>query len=51
MRDGHEAVQASVADVLGALDDKVVVHERISNTTAAPRDALLPQLSGANPAG
>lgn len=47
-----EAVQASVADVLGALDDKVVVHERISDTTAALRDALLPQLlSGTNPAG
>jgi type I restriction enzyme, S subunit len=46
------AVQASVADTLGALDDKIVVHEQISRTTAALRDVLLPQLlSGANPAG
>lgn len=45
------AVQASIADTLGALDDKVIVHEQISNTTAALRDALLPQLlSWANPA-
>lgn len=45
------AVQASIADTLGALDDKIVVHEQISRTTAALRDALLPQLlSAANPA-
>lgn len=47
-----EAIQASIADTLGALDDKIVVHEQISRTTAALRDALLPQLlSPANPAG
>jgi type I restriction enzyme, S subunit len=45
------AVQASVGDALGALDDKIVVHEQISRTTAALRDALLPRLlSGTNPA-
>lgn len=44
-----EAVQAIVADTLGALDDKVVVHEQISRTTAALRDALLPRLL--SPAG
>lgn len=38
------AVQATVADVLGALDDKAVVHEQISRTTAALRDAVLPRL-------
>lgn len=37
-------VQADVADVLGALDDKVVVHEQISRTTAALRDTVLPRL-------
>jgi restriction endonuclease S subunit len=47
-----EAVQTSIADTLGSLDDKIVVHEQISRATAALRDVLLPQLlSGANPAG
>jgi hypothetical protein len=42
-----EAVQARIADTLGALDDKVVVHEQISRTTAALRDTLLPRLLAA----
>jgi type I restriction enzyme, S subunit len=37
-------VQADMADVLGALDEKIIVHEQISRTTAALRDAVLPQL-------
>lgn len=46
-----QAVQASVAGALSALDDKAVIHERLSRTTATLRDALLPQLlSGSNPA-
>jgi len=45
-----ETVQATVADILGTLDDKIIIHEQISRTTAALRDALLPQLlSEANP--
>ncbi|GGP45084.1 hypothetical protein [Saccharothrix coeruleofusca] len=40
-------LQAEVGDLLMALDDKVVVHEQISTTTAALRDAaLLRLLSG-----
>jgi type I restriction enzyme, S subunit len=38
------AVQADVAAVLCALDDKAIVHEQISRTTAALRDAVLPRL-------
>ncbi|ONI87290.1 hypothetical protein ALI22I_22910 [Saccharothrix sp. ALI-22-I] len=37
-------LQAQLGDVLAALDDKVVVHERISTTTASLRDALLLRL-------
>ena len=44
-----EAVQASFAETLSSLDDKIAVHEQISRTTAALRAALLPQLL--NPAG
>ncbi|MFL6121420.1 restriction endonuclease subunit S [Actinophytocola sp.] len=45
------AVQLSIADTLRALDEKIVIYERISRTTAALREALLPQLlSEANPA-
>jgi hypothetical protein len=42
-------VQASVADVLGALDDKIIVHEQISQTTAALRDAVLLRLLSGPP--
>lgn len=38
------AVQAGAADILGALDDKIIIHELISRTTAALRDAVLPRL-------
>jgi hypothetical protein len=38
------SVQELVAEVLGALDDKVVIHERISRATAALRDAVLLRL-------
>jgi type I restriction enzyme, S subunit len=45
------AIQACVADILGALDDKIVVYEQISRTTATLRDAvLLRLLTGADPA-
>jgi restriction endonuclease S subunit len=46
------AVQAITADILGALDDKVIVHDQISRTTAVLRDAVLIRLlSGLGPAG
>ena len=46
------AVQAITADVLGALDDKVIVHDQISRTTAVLRDAVLIRLlSALGPAG
>jgi Type I restriction modification DNA specificity domain len=32
--------QSDIADVLGALDEKIVVHDEISKTTAELRDAL-----------
>jgi restriction endonuclease S subunit len=38
------AVQTGMAEILGALDEKIIVHEQISRTTAALRDAVLPQL-------
>jgi len=38
------AVQAVAADVLGALDDKIIVHEQISRTTVTLRDAVLVRL-------
>lgn len=45
------AVQAGTADILGALDDKIIVYEQISRATAALRDAvLLRLLTGADPA-
>jgi restriction endonuclease S subunit len=45
------ASQASIADILGALDDKIIVHEQISRTTAVLRDAvLLRLLTGADQA-
>lgn len=37
-------VQTSVADVLGALDKKIIAHEQVSRATAALRDTVLPQL-------
>jgi type I restriction enzyme S subunit len=43
------AVQSIVADVLGALDKKIDVHEQIGTTTAALRDALLPLLLTGSP--
>jgi restriction endonuclease S subunit len=45
------ASQSSIADILGALDDKIIVHEQISNATATLRDAvLLRLLTGADQA-
>lgn len=38
------AVQSIVAEALGALDEKIAVHNQISRTTAELRDALLPLL-------
>lgn len=38
------AVQSVVAEVLGALDEKIAIHDQISRTTAELRDALLPLL-------
>ena len=38
------AVQSVVTDVLGALDEKIDIHEQIGRTTAALRDSLLPLL-------
>ncbi|MGH3908361.1 MAG: restriction endonuclease subunit S [Pseudonocardiaceae bacterium] len=38
------AVQSVTAEVLGALDEKIAVHDQISRTTAELRDALLPIL-------
>ena len=38
------AVQTGTADILGALDEKIIVHEQISRTTAALRDAVRLQL-------
>jgi len=37
-------VQSVVAEVLGALDEKIAVHDRISRTTEMLRDSLLPLL-------
>lgn len=46
------AVQTATADILGALDDKVILHDQISRTTAVLRDAVLTRLlTGAYPAG
>ncbi len=39
-----EAIQSEVGEVLGALDEKITVHDVISRTTAALRDSLLPLL-------
>ncbi|HEV7647866.1 MAG TPA: restriction endonuclease subunit S [Actinophytocola sp.] len=44
-----EDVQAGVADVLGALDEKAMVHEEISRTTAELHDALRLRLLADNP--
>jgi restriction endonuclease S subunit len=38
------AVQSAIADVLGALDDKIAVHDQISTTAATLRDSVLPLL-------
>lgn len=38
------AIQSVVAEVLGALDEKIAVYDEISRTTAALRDSLLPLL-------
>lgn len=38
------ATQAGIADALGALDDQVDIHERISRTAARLRDTLAPLL-------
>lgn len=44
------AHQTYIAEILGALDDKIVVHEEISRTTADMRDAVLPLLlTGSDP--
>jgi len=44
------AVQTFAAEILGALDDKIIVHEEVSRATAALRDAvLIPLLTGADP--
>jgi hypothetical protein len=46
------AAQAVTADILGALDDKVIVHDQISRATANLRDAVLIWLLTApDPAG
>jgi type I restriction enzyme, S subunit len=37
-------IQSRIAVVLGALDEKVAVHEQISKTSSALRDSLLPLL-------
>jgi type I restriction enzyme, S subunit len=39
------AVQSDAAEMLGALDEKIAVHDQISRTTAELRDALLPLLA------
>lgn len=39
-----QEVQANAAEVLHALDDKIVAHERISRTTETLRDTFLVQL-------
>jgi hypothetical protein len=45
------AVQAEAADMLGALDDKIIIHDQISRTTAVMRDAMLLRLlTGTDPA-
>jgi restriction endonuclease S subunit len=42
--------QTMASDILGALDAKVIIHEQISRTAAALRDALLLRLlSGKDP--
>jgi restriction endonuclease S subunit len=38
------AVQSAIGEVLGALDEKVAVHDQISRTAAALRDSLIPLL-------
>lgn len=38
------AAQSVVADILGALDEKIAVHDQICKTTAALRDSVLPLL-------
>jgi hypothetical protein len=46
------AVQIATADILSALDDKVIVHDQISRTTAVLRDVVLIRLlTGSDPAG
>ncbi|WP_028924414.1 restriction endonuclease subunit S [Pseudonocardia acaciae] len=37
-------IQKAMAEVLGSLDAKIVLHDRISRTTAELRDSLLPVL-------
>jgi restriction endonuclease S subunit len=45
------AVQAEAADILSALDDKILIHDQISCTTAVMRDAILLRLlTGTDPA-
>ncbi|WP_132111286.1 restriction endonuclease subunit S [Actinocrispum wychmicini] len=44
-------VQTGTADILGALDEKIIVHEQISRTTAALRDAVLVQLLAGGKSG
>jgi restriction endonuclease S subunit len=39
-----ERVQTAVSEILGALDEQIAVHDRISRTAARLRDALLPLL-------
>ncbi len=38
------SVQSAVTEVLRALDEKIAIHDQISRTTAALRDAVLPLL-------
>lgn len=42
------AVQAETADILSALDDKILIHDQISRTTAVMRDAILLRLLTGN---
>lgn len=35
------SVQSAIAEVLGALDEKIAIHDQISRTTAALRDSVL----------
>lgn len=38
------SVQSAIAEVLGALDEKIAIHDQINRTTVALRDAVLPLL-------